>query len=1011
MRRISFGTFLLTLCLLLHAVPLSAQFTLVENGGQWPAKVDAAARFGNGHIFFEKDGLTFMLFHPDDVKGLHAHQYAGSHSMGPDSVRTHVFEMRFTGSSAKLQIREERPLSTFYHFILGNDAQKWSGRLRAWSEIRYQSLYDQIDFHYFESGGHLKYDIIVHPGGEVGDIRLQYRHLDTLYIDDIGRLRLVNRANELIEMIPKAFQISARGDTLLLNCSYRLKDGEISFSLPGGYDRKLPLIIDPVLAFSSYSGSYSDNFGFTATYDTSGFLYSGSIAFGNRYPTSSGAFMTDFAGMADIAISKFSKDGSQLIYSTYIGGSGTETPNSLVIGPKKELYIFGITGSVDFPVLANAFDPSFNGGTAVNYKSNGTNFAYGSDIYVCRLSANGDSLLASTFIGGSRNDGINAARRFAPSYPDTSLNLNYGDIFRGEIVVDHAGNAYVASCSNSEDFPVSSNAFQSSSGKRLDAVIFKFNRDMDTLIWSSYLGGSDMDAAFSIKLSDDESRLFVTGATASHDFPTTSGSLFPQFQGGVNDGILAMIDNKSFQLLRSTYFGGSGLDISYFVDFDFDGDIYITGNSDSPELTRIGNPAAYSNSGQFIARLDSNMTQIKMLTRFGSGRRFPELSPTAFLVDDCKNIYVSGWGGETNAYSRSKHPITNIRDMPLSPDAFQSHTDGSDFSFIVFSENADSLIYASYFGGAISDEHVDGGTSRFDKNGIIYQAVCAGCLGNSDFPTTTGAWSRENNSSNCNLGVIKFEFQLIEVHALATAGPELSGCAPLTVQFENLGKPGAYYIWDFGTGDSSNAENPVYTYRDSGNYKVRFYIKPGRTCRYIDSSLIEVEVLNTTEALFDIDPGKPELEKLVRFTNKSIGGEQYSWLLDRQAVSTEKNWSYRFGALGRYEICLAIKNEFCEDTLCRDIVFPLVDVPNAFTPNGDGNNDTLFVRGFGVIELDFRLYNRWGQLVFETDRLSQGWDGRFNGEEQDMDVYVYVLNALLENNEKVSKKGNITLIR
>ncbi len=1011
MRRISFGTFLLTLCLLLLADPLSAQFTLVENGGQWPAKVEASARFGSGRIFFEKDGLAFMLFHPEDMKGLHAHQYAKSDNKRPDSVRTHVFEMKFIRPSANLQIREEKARSTFYHFILGNDAQKWSGRLRAWSEIIYQSVYDQIDFHYFESGGHLKYDITVHPGGEVEDIRLKYLYLDALFVDEFGRLHLGNSGAELIEMIPKAFQISPSGDTLLRSCHYRLKDGEVSFSLPRDYDRSLPLIIDPLLTFSSYSGSYSDNFGFTATYDTSGFLYSGSIAFGNRYPTTTGAFMTSFAGMTDISISKFSKDGSQLIYSTYIGGSSTETPNSLVIGPKDELYIFGITGSVDFPVLSNAFDPSFNGGSAVNYINNGTRFPNGSDIYVCRLSAQGDSLLASTFIGGSRNDGINAARRLAPSYPDTSLNLNYGDIFRGEIVVDQKGNAYVASCSNSDDFPVSSNAFQSTYGQRLDAVIFKLNRNMDTLIWSGYLGGSDMDAAFSVKLSDDESRLVVTGATASHDFPTTSGSLFPQFRGGVNDGILAMIDNKSFQLLRSSYFGGSGLDISYFVDFDFDGDIYITGNSDSPELTRIGNPAAYSNSGQFIARLDSNMTQIKMLTRFGSGRNLPELSPTAFLVDDCKNIYVSGWGGETNAYSRSKHPITDIRNMPLSPDAFQSVTDGSDFYFIVFSENADSLIYASYFGGAISHEHVDGGTSRFDKNGIIYQAVCAGCGGNSDFPTTPGAWSQENKSRNCNLGVIKFEFQLIEVHALAAAGPELSGCAPLTVRFENLGKPGAYYIWDFGTGDSSNAENPVYTYRDSGNYKIKFYIKPGKTCRYIDSSLIEVEVLNTTEALFDIDPGNPELEQLVRFTNKSIGGDQYSWLLDGQLQSTEKNWSFRFGALGRYEICLAIENEFCEDTLCRELIFPLVDVPNAFTPNGDGNNDTLFVRGFGVIDLDFRLYNRWGQLVFETDRLSQGWDGRFNGEEQDMDVYVYVLNALLENNEKVSKKGNITLIR
>ena len=1005
--RISF----LVLLFAFFAKQLTGQMLLIDNKGQWPGQVKASARYGSGCLFFEDDGLSFLLFHPEDIKGVHIHQYPEAGGKISDSLRTHCFKMKFIGSSPKLRIRKEKHLPGNYHFFLGNNKEHWASNIRSFSEIKYHSVYNQIDFNYFESDEHLKYDIVVHPGGRIEDIRLKYLYLDSLYLDDLGKLFLINSAADLIETIPRAYQITASGDTLWRNCRFQLKNGEVSFSLTGAYDKSLPLVIDPLLRFSSYSGSYSDNFGFTATYDTSGFLYSGSISFGNRYPVTTGAFMTDFAGMVDVSISKFSKDGSTLIYSTYLGGSSTEIPHSLVIGPGNELFIFGVTGSSDFPVLPNAFDTIFHGGTSVNYSANGASFPYGTDIYVSRLSANGDSLLASTFIGGSRNDGINAARRLAPSYPDTSLNLNYGDIFRGEIVVDHEGNTYVASCSNSADFPVSSNAFQSTYGKRLDGVLFKFNKDLDTLIWSGYLGGSDMDAVFSVKLSDDESRLVVTGATASHDFPTSSGSLFPQFRGGVNDGILAMIDNKNFQLLRSTYFGGSGLDISYFVDFDFDGDIYVTGNSDSPDLTRIGNPAVYSNSGQFIARLDNQMTQIKMLTRFGSGRHFPELSPTALLVDDCKNIYVSGWGGETNAFSRSKHPIINIRDMPLSADAFQTSTDGSDFYFIVFSENADSLIYASYFGGNISDEHVDGGTSRFDKNGIIYQAVCAGCGGYSDFPTTPGAWSRTNNSNNCNLGVIKFEFQLLEVQARAAAGPELSGCAPLRVQFENLGKPGAYYIWDFGTGDSSNAENPIYTYRDSGNYKVRFYIKPGKTCRYVDSALIEVKVLNATQSLFDMDPAWPKLGELVHFHNKSIGAEEYAWLLDGQLLSSNENWTNRFEALGRYEVCLAIKNEYCEDTLCRDVIIPIVDVPNAFTPNGDGNNDTLFVRGFGVLDLDFRLYNRWGQLVFETDDLSKGWDGKFHGIEQDMDVYVYILNARLENNEEVNKKGNITLIR
>ena len=231
------------------------------------------------------------------------------------------------------------------------------------------------------------------------------------------------------------------------------------------------------------------------------------------------------------------------------------------------------------------------------------------------------------------------------------------------------------------------------------------------------------------------------------------------------------------------------------------------------------------------------------------------------------------------------------------------------------------------------------------------------------------------------------------------------------VQFENLGKDGVYYFWDFGTGDSSHAENPKYTFEDSGQYRVRFIIKPGKTCRYLDSTSFTVNVLSRTEARFDYTPNPPHLDETIHFENHSIGGEEDNWYLDNQLMNTGKDWDFQFSKLGRYEVCLFIQNVYCEDSFCRELILPLIDVPTTFSPNGDGETDSLFVRGFGVEEMNFLLYNRWGQMLFETNDLKKGWDGNFNGHPQEMDVYIYVLNAILEDGKAVKKKGNITLIR
>ena len=269
---------------------------------------------------------------------------------------------------------------------------------------------------YFGNQGHLKYDIIVKAGSNPNQINFRYEGADDLALKN-GKLYVTNTFNSVEESIPLAYQM-INGVQKEIECNYVLKGENVSFEFPLGYDLNYNLIIDPTLIFSSYTGSTANNFGFTATYDDEGALYGGGIAFGLGYPIELGAYSEDFGGVVDMAISKFIPDGTTLEYSTYIGGISADVPHSMVVNSLGQLVILGSTSSPDYPTIESSYDTTFNGGTTINYTSNGTNFENGSDIIITVLSADGSSLVGSTFLGGTLNDGLNE---------DAALTYNYGD--------------------------------------------------------------------------------------------------------------------------------------------------------------------------------------------------------------------------------------------------------------------------------------------------------------------------------------------------------------------------------------------------------------------------------------------------------------------------------------------------------------------------------------------------------------------------------------------------------
>ena len=320
-------------------------------------------------------------------------------------------------------------------------------------------------------------------------------------------------------------------------------------------------------------------------------------------------------------------------------------------------------------------------------------------------------------------------------------------------------------------------------------------------------------------------------------------------------------------MLASTYIGTTDYDQCYFVQLDRQDSVYVVGQTEGAYPVT---PGVYSNpnSGQFITKLDPGLSTIDYSTVFGTGSGAPDISPTAFLVDVCEWVYVSGWGGSTN-FSGSTTGLTTTFD------AEQSTTDGSDLYVIVLGNECTTLEYATFMGGPVSNEHVDGGTSRFDKKAIIYQAVCAGCWGNSDFPTTSGAYSNTNNSTGCNLAAFKMEFAPPFVIADFDVLPSNEGCAPFDVTFTNTSYGGISFQWDFGDGSPIDPSyHTSHTYTLPGTYTVTLYVVDPSSCNLIDSTKQDIIVHPSPNAVAYQDTSICFGED---YTLLATGGGSYEW--------------------------------------------------------------------------------------------------------------------------------------
>jgi gliding motility-associated-like protein len=827
-------------------VPTQApHFELIENKNQWESQVRYRADIPGGFLQLKNQGWVYVFYDQEKLSRLR-HGRLGSQQAfmriqeDPTRVRAHGVEVSFVDANPGARMEASQEIGNSRNYFLG-DQSRWATEVRSYAEVTYRQIYRGVDMRLMSRDASLKYEFEVAPGTNPRQIKLRYQGAQALRIDADGHLIVGTSLSDITETKPYSYQI-VDGRRVEVPSRFRLRGEVLSYEFPEGYDKDLPLVIDPRLIFSTYSGSLADNWGNTATFDNEGNLYSGGTAFSTGFPVTIGAFDITFNGAGqfntDVAILKFSPDGTRLLYATYLGGGDSEIPHSMIVNNAGQLVIYGTTSSLNFPTGLNAYDRSFNGGTPRRVgvageggAIGGVTYARGSDIFVSILSNNGSQLVNSTYVGGSGNDGI--------AHTGDAVVRNYGDELRGEVIVDQQNNVYIASCTRSADFPTQ-NAAQAVNRGSLDGVVFRLSADLTALNWSTYYGGGNLDDAFSLQISR-QGDIYVAGGTTSTNLTVSANALRGSNPGG-NDGFVARYSNSG-AFLGATYLGTERFDQAYFVDLDGAGDVYVFGTTNGSYPVSSGvytNP----NSGQFIHKINPALTNSIFSTVVGASRGIPDISPTAFLVNECGNIYIAGWGGVTGDqpdYATGSQ-LLRVAGMPTTADAIRRGTNGDDFYLMLLSPEARSLVYGTFIGGnSITDgDHVDGGTSRFDPRGIIYHATCA-CRDN-NFPTTPGVFSNTNRAASfgCNIASFRIDIDDLRAAFLITdpsGAPLTSACAPAEVRFPNRSVNGITYTWDIRLQGSTTPlltsanTDERFTFTTPGTYVITLTARNNAICR------------------------------------------------------------------------------------------------------------------------------------------------------------------------------------
>jgi hypothetical protein len=594
-----------------------------------------------------------------------------------------VLRMKLVNANPQPHVAGYAELPGKSNYFTGNDPQKWRTSISNYAKIKYHEVYPGVDMVYYGNQGQLEYDFVVAPAADPGAIKLSFKGAQRMRIDGGGDLVLRLANGEVRQHKPVVFQEAGGVRTEIAGRYVITGKHQVGFEV-AGYDASKPLVIDPVLTYSTYLGGSGGEDGRDIAVDGAGNAYVTGLTRSINFPTTPGAFQPAWGGDDDAFVTKLNASGSALIYSTYLGGSNADEGFGITVDNAGDAFITGITESLNFPVTPGAFQPANRGSR---------------DAFVTKLNPTGTTLVYSTYLGGTvRDDGQH-------------------------IVVDGAGNAYVAGFTGSLNFPVTPGAFQPANGGGRDAFVAKLNSAGSALVYATYLGGVFTEESHGIAI-DNGGDAYVTGLTNSFNFPTTPGA-FQTAYGGSDDAFVTKLNSTGSALVYSTYLGGSFDESGLGIVLDGAGNAYTTGRTDSlnfPVTPGAYQPANAGSADAFVTTLSSTGSALVYSTYLG-GSSFDAGADIG--LDNTGSAHVTGVTGSLN--------------FPATPDAFQPANAGLQDAFVTkLNSTGSTLHYSTYLGGTAIDQ------GRGIVVDTVNNAYVTGYTFSPDFPVTPGAFQPAN---------------------------------------------------------------------------------------------------------------------------------------------------------------------------------------------------------------------------------------------------------------------------
>jgi hypothetical protein len=581
-----------------------------------------------------------------------------------------VLRMKLRNANSVAKVTGVDELAGTSNYFIGNDPAKWRTNVPTYKKVKYERIYSGIDLIYYGNQQQLEYDFIVSPGADPRRIEFEVRGAETIRRDALGDLVLKISEGEIRWHKPIAYQ-EKHGTRQEVAAHYSITAANrVGFEV-AEYDTSKPLYIDPLI-YSTYLGGSDYDFGYAIAVDSTGNAYVTGKTYSSDFPTKN-PLQGTLGGGPHAFVAKLDPTGSALVYSTYLGGNGSELGSRIVADSAGNAYVTGTTYSTDFPTM-NPLQPT-NGGA--------------SDAFVAKIDPTGSALAYSTYLGGN------------------------GDDSGSGITVDSAGNAYVDGYTGSTDFPTK-NPLQAANAGSYDAFVAKIDATGSALIYSTYLGGGTSDYASGIAV-DSAGNAYVNGTTASGDFPTKNP--LQAATGGNEDTFVAKINPTGSALVYSTYLGGSGNDIGEDIAIDSAGRAYVIGLTDSTDFP-TKNPLQAANAGgshdAFVAKINALGTALVYSTYLGGSA---DEYGTGIVVDSAGSAYVTG--------------ITASLDFPTK-NPFQAANAGGDYDAFLAKLNATgtALDYSTYLGG--SGDEGQGSGIAIDSTRNIY---LSGATSSTHFPT------------------------------------------------------------------------------------------------------------------------------------------------------------------------------------------------------------------------------------------------------------------------------------